>query len=144
MVVCVLYAYNLTWNHEIQNSPIYRTIINRYHTRKVQNGDTFVVLFKPTKSKIFTARKRSCGKVSSLSKGSLSRGSLSGVLCPGRRGSVQESLSEGLCQGVFVTETPLMVEEWAVRILLECILVFDENEPVVSRMLIGKNLNVKT
>ena len=54
--------------------------------------------------------------------------------------SVQGTLSGVSVREVSVIETPIMVEEWAVCILLECILVFDENEPVVSHICDRKEL----
>ena len=72
----------------------------------------------PTPYPIFTARKRSCGKVMFLhlcvilfTGESLSRGSLSRV-------SVW-----GLCKGGSLSGRPPYGTEWAVPILLECILV---------------------
>ena len=44
-----------------------------------------------------------------------------GILCPGESLSKGGSLSRGV--SVMATPAPSMVEEWAVRILLECILV---------------------
>ena len=67
-------------------------------------------------------------------RGSLSGGSLSGGF-----------LSRGLylevsVRGSLLQRPPIMVEDRAVRILLECILVFDENEPVVSHIVDRKEL----
>ena len=71
-----------------------------------------------------TIRKRSCGKVMflHLSVGSLSRWGL----CPAVRGlcPVGGNCPGGLCPGGSLSlRPPRMVEERAVRILLECILV---------------------
>ena len=70
----------------------------------------------------------------SLSWGSLSRGiSVQGSLCPGYSMSVQ---GVSVCQGDPQTETPYD-EERAVRILLECILVYTRVKVIFSLMLVA-------
>ena len=50
--------------------------------------------------------------------------SVQGGLCPGVSLSRGSPSRGSLARGVSVTENPSTVEEWVVRILLECILVY--------------------